>query len=262
MSQYIQFEIESGVARITLNNPDKLNSFNRDMAVELQDILDECKSNKEIRAVLLTGAGRAFCAGQDLAEVIPADGDPPKDLGQTVGFTYNPIILKIRELEKPVICAVNGVAAGAGANIAMACDITFAGQSASFIQSFRNIGLIPDSGGTFFLPRVVGLQRATAMMFLGEKIKADKALEYGMVWKVCEDDKLQDEALAVAKELAALPTKGFGLTKRGLNKSFTNDLYAQLNLEEQLQKEAGYTHDYTEGVRAFLEKRKPEFKGE
>lgn len=262
MSQYIQFEIDSGVARITLNNPDKLNSFNRDMARELQNTLDECKTNHEIRAVLLTGAGRAFCAGQDLAEVIPAEHEPAKDLGQTVNFTYNPIIIKIRELEKPVICAVNGVAAGAGANIAMACDIAVAGQSASFIQSFRNIGLIPDSGGTFFLPRVVGLQRATAMMFLGEKIKADLAYQFGMVWRVIEDDKLQDEALALAKELASLPTRGFGLTKRGLNKAFFNDLYQQLTLEEQLQKEAGYTHDYTEGVKAFLEKRKPDFKGE
>ncbi len=262
MSQYIQFEIDSGVARITLNNPDKLNSFNRDMATELQNLLNDCKTNNEIRAVLLTGAGRAFCAGQDLAEVIPGKGEPPKDLGQTVNFTYNPIVIKIRELEKPVICAVNGVAAGAGANIAMACDIALAGQSASFIQSFRNIGLIPDSGGTFFLPRVVGLQRATAMMFLGKKIKAEQAQQFGMVWKVCEDEKLIDEAFTMAKELASLPTKGFGLTKRGLNKSFFNNLHQQLSLEEELQKEAGYTYDYTEGVNAFLEKRKPEFKGE
>lgn len=261
MSQFIQLEIEANVARITLNNPDKLNSFNREMAKELHEILDECTTNKEVRALLLTGAGRAFCAGQDLAEVIPAEGEK-KDLGETVAYTYNPIIQKIREIEKPVICAVNGVAAGAGANIAMACDITFAGQSASFIQSFRNIGLIPDSGGTYFLPRIVGTQRATAMMFLGEKIKADKAAEWGMVYKVSEDSALLDEAMAVALELAQLPTKGFGLTKRAINKGFSNDMHVQMKLEEELQREAGYTYDYTEGVKAFLEKRKPEFKGE
>lgn len=262
MPQFIQLEIEANVAKITLNNPDKLNSFNRQMGKELQDILDDCAANKEVRALLLTGAGRAFCAGQDLAEVIPAEGEATKDLGETVAYTYNPIIQKIREIEKPVIGAVNGVAAGAGANIAMACDITFAGQAASFIQSFRNIGLIPDSGGTYFLPRIVGTQRATAMMFLGEKIKADKAAEWGMIYKVCEDATLLEEALAVAKELAQLPTKGFGLTKRGINKGFSNDMQAQLKLEEELQREAGYTYDYTEGVKAFLEKRKPEFKGE
>ena len=260
--KFIRYEIENSVAKITLNRPDVLNSFNKAMALELQEILDQCAKDNHVRAIYITGEGRAFCAGQDLAEVIPSEGAEPIDLGDIVKNHYNPIIKKLRNIEKPVICAVNGVAAGAGANLALACDIVFAGESASFIQSFSKIGLIPDSGGTFFLPRIVGLPRATAMMMLGDKIKAGQALEFGMIYKVCEDDKLQEEALSIAKQLATQPTRGFGLTKRGLNKSLFNDLESQLDFEEDLQRQAGNTYDYNEGVKAFIDKRKPEFKGE
>ena len=260
--KFIKYEIENSVAKIVLNRPDVLNSFNKAMALELQEILDQCAKDNDVRAIYITGEGRAFCAGQDLAEVIPSEDAEPIDLGDIVKKHYNPIIKKLRYIEKPVICAVNGVAAGAGANLALACDIVFAGESASFIQSFSKIGLIPDSGGTFFLPRIVGLPRATAMMMLGDKIKASQALEFGMIYKVCEDDKLQEEALSIAIQLATQPTRGFGLTKRGLNKSLFNDLESQLDFEEDLQRQAGKTYDYNEGVKAFIEKRKPEFKGE
>ena len=257
--KYIKFEIESNVAKITLNRPDVLNSFNKGMALELQDALDKVETDKSIRAAYLTGEGRAFCAGQDLAEAIATDAP---DIGDIVKYHYNPIIKKIRNIEKPIVCAVNGVAAGAGANIAMACDIVFAAVSASFIQSFSKIGLIPDSGGTFFLPRLVGLQRATAMMMLGDKIKSDQALEFGMIYKVCVDDQLYEEAFCAAKHLATQPTKGLGLTKKLLNKSLFNDLDSQLELEKEYQVLAGKTYDNKEGIMAFIEKRKPVFKGE
>jgi 2-(1,2-epoxy-1,2-dihydrophenyl)acetyl-CoA isomerase len=255
----IKFEIDGAIAKITLNRPDVLNSFNRQMAFEVHNALDDCKDSTHIRAIYLTGEGRAFCAGQDLAEAIAPDGPAMRTI---VDEHYNPIIKRIREIEKPVICAVNGVAAGAGANIALACDLVFAAASASFIQAFSKIGLIPDSGGTFFLPRLAGLQRATAMMMLGDKIKAEQALQFGMIYKVCEDAKLHEEAMAVTKTLAAMPTRGLGLTKRALNASMNNDLEGQLRLEGELQAEAGQTYDYKEGVNAFLEKRPPVFKGE
>jgi 2-(1,2-epoxy-1,2-dihydrophenyl)acetyl-CoA isomerase len=255
----IRFEVEGSIAKITLNRPDVLNSFNRQMALEVQNALDDAKDSTHVRAILITAEGRAFCAGQDLAEAIAPDGPAMKTI---VDEHYNPIIKRIREIEKPVICAVNGVAAGAGANIALACDIVLAAQSASFIQAFSKIGLIPDSGGTFILPRLVGLQRATAMMMLGEKIKAEQALNYGMIYKVCEDAKLQEEALAVTVTLAAMPTRGLGLTKKALNMSLSSSLDEQLSLEGELQAEAGRTYDYREGVNAFLEKRPPAFKGE
>lgn len=255
----IRFDIEGSIAKITFNRPDVLNSFTKQMAFELHNALDDCRDSTHIRAIYLTGEGRAFCAGQDLAEAIDKNGPSMKSI---VEDHYNPIIKRIREIEKPVICAVNGVAAGAGANIALACDIVFAAASASFIQAFSRIGLIPDSGGTFFLPRLVGLQRATAMMMLGDKIKADQALEFGMIYKVCEDSKLHEEAMAITKLLAGMPTRGLGLTKRALNASFQNTLEEQLDLEGELQAEAGHTHDYREGVNAFLEKRQPVFKGE
>ena len=255
----ILFEISDGVGTITLNRPDVLNSFNKEMAMEVQQALDHCKENKEIRCLVLTANGRGFCAGQDLAEAM--DENTP-GIGHIVKHHYNPIVRKIREIEKPVLCAVNGVAAGAGANLAYACDITFAAESAKFIQSFANIGLIPDSGGTFTLPRLVGMQRATAMMMLGNKVTAKEAEQYGLIFQACADEQLMETTLTTAKRLAKMPTKGLGLTKRGLNKSMCNNLDSQLDLEEELQIAAGNSYDFNEGVQAFLEKRKPVFKGE
>jgi 2-(1,2-epoxy-1,2-dihydrophenyl)acetyl-CoA isomerase len=229
------------------------------MALELQACLDECENDANVRAILITGEGRAFCAGQDLAEAI-ADDAPTIDT--IVREHYNPIVKRIRNIEKPIICAVNGVAAGAGANIALCCDIVIASDKASFIQSFSNIGLIPDSGGTFFLPRLVGLQRATAMMFLADKVTAEQALQYGMVYKVSSAESLITDALEITTRLSNMPTKGFGLTKRALNESLFNNLDDQLEIEEELQSKAASTYDNQEGINAFLEKRKPVFKGE
>jgi 2-(1,2-epoxy-1,2-dihydrophenyl)acetyl-CoA isomerase len=256
--QYINLVINDQVMVIHLNRPDALNSFVMPMAKELQQALDQAAENNEVRAVLLTGEGRGFCAGQDLKEAIALDGPPIKKI---VNETYNPIIIKIREIEKPVVCAVNGVAAGAGANIAFACDITLAAKSATFIQSFSKIGLIPDSAGTFFLPRLIGLQRATALMMLAEKLSADQALQWGLVYKVCEDEKLMEEAFSLAKQLAAMPTVGLGLTKRALNAGFSNNLYQQLEVEAELQEKAAQSYDHKEGVMAFLEKRAPQYTG-
>jgi 2-(1,2-epoxy-1,2-dihydrophenyl)acetyl-CoA isomerase len=259
--QHILFDTDLGVARVTLNRPDVLNSFNRAMARELCDALEAVATDPSLRAVLLTGAGRGFCAGQDLAEASPRpDGSLP-DLGDFVREGYNKIILAVRTLEKPVVCAVNGVAAGAGANLALACDIVFASSEASFIQSFAKIGVIPDSGGTFLLPRIVGLQRASVLTMLAEKLTAQQALEWGMVYRVIEPAALHEAALATARYLATQPTHGLGLIKRGFNRSLGVDLKGQLDFEEALQREAGRTADYAEGVRAFLEKRKPVFEG-
>jgi 2-(1,2-epoxy-1,2-dihydrophenyl)acetyl-CoA isomerase len=256
---YIQFEKSSSVGKITLNRPDKFNSFTRPMALEMQSALDECASDKNIRAVLITGAGKAFCAGQDLGEAVDPSGP---GIRKIVTETYNSIIKKIRAIEKPVVCAVNGVAAGAGANIALCCDVVLAGVSALFIQAFSKIGLIPDSAGTFFLPRLVGFQRATALMMLGDKVTSAEALEMGMIYKVCDDTKLMEEAAAVANTLSEMPTKGLGLTKRLLNQSLFSSLDKQLDLETEAQVAAADTYDHKEGVKAFLEKRKPVFKGE
>lgn len=253
-------ETDGGVALLTLNRPDVLNSFNRAMAVELREAVDAAAADHSVRALLLTGAGRAFCAGQDLAEATPSAGND-LDLGEIVRESYNPVIRAIRKIEKPVVCAVNGVAAGAGANLALACDIVLASSSASFIQSFAKVGLIPDSGGTFILPRLVGLARATAMTMLGEKIPAAQALEFGMIYKVCEPGELPAAALAIARALAGMPTRALGLTKRGFNESFGNDLDTQLDVEEALQRMAGLTSDFREGLAAFLEKRKANFTG-
>lgn len=254
----ILFSIEHGIATIALNRPDKYNSFIREMALEMQERLDECDKDETVRAICIIGKGKAFCAGQDLQEVIDPEGP---ELGIIVSEHFNPIIKRIRKIEKPIIALVNGVAAGAGANIALACDIVLATESASFIQAFSKIGLIPDSGGTFFLPRIIGLQRASALMMLGDKVSAREAQTIGMIYKMFPDATFQEEAQKIAQKLALMPTKGLGLTKRLLNQSFSNDLTAQLAREDLVQTEAGNTEDYKEGVNAFLEKRKPEFKG-
>ncbi|MFN3875467.1 MAG: enoyl-CoA hydratase-related protein [Flavobacteriales bacterium] len=252
------FAAADGVATIALNRPDKLNSFDRSMSGELIHALDRCADDGSIRAVLLTGMGRAFCAGQDLAEAI-APGTRIEDILTT---QYNPIVRRIRALRKPVIAAVNGVAAGAGANIAYACDLTLAAESASFIQSFINIGLIPDSGGTFTLPRLVGMQRAFGQMILAPKVSAKEAEALGMIWQAVPDADLMSEAGALAKRLATMPTKAIALTKEALNRAQGSTLDAQLDVENELQSIAGRSHDYNEGVAAFLEKRKPVYTGE
>jgi len=259
--QYILFEADQGVATITLNRPEVLNSFNMPMAAELQGALRAAADDQTIRAVLITGAGRAFCAGQDLAEAAPADGSPAPPIADIVRRTYNPTVRAIRAIEKPVVCAVNGVAAGAGANLALACDVVIAADNASFVQAFSKIGLIPDTGGTFFLPRLVGLARATALAFFGDRLSAADAQAMGMIYRVVEAARLDDESRALARRLATQPTRGFGLTKRAFNQSLANDLDAQLEVEAELQAEAAGTSDFAEGVRAFLEKRQPTFAG-
>ncbi len=256
---FILVEKTDNICKITLNRPEKFNSFNRSMAMQLQDALDEAEKDAEIRAIYITGNGKAFCAGQDLAEAVDPEGPP---LSAIVSEHYNPIIQRLRKIEKPIVCAVNGVAAGAGANIALACDITVATASAAFIQAFSKIGLIPDSGGTFFLPRIIGMQKASALMMLGDKVMSAEAEQMGMIYKSFADETFVEESWAIAKTLSVMPTRGLGLTKKALNKSFTNDMNTQLKLEDELQTQAGKTYDYNEGVQAFLEKRKPEFKGE
>lgn len=258
--QHILYETDQGVATITLNRPDVLNSFNRAMAAEVRQALAHAGGDAAVRALLVTGAGRAFCAGQDLAEAMPKEGPAP-DLGDIVARGYNPIVRTIRQLDKPVVCAVNGVAAGAGANLAFACDFVLASSDASFIQSFSKIGLVPDTGGTFFIPRLVGLARATALMMLADKVTAQDAVAIGLIHRVIDAPALLDEATALARQLATRPTRGLGLIKRALNASATNGLDEQLALEAQLQAEAGSTADYREGVKAFLEKRPPVFIG-
>lgn len=255
----INYTVEAQIGKIVLNRPDKFNSFNREMSLALQQAISECEKDKNVRAVLITATGKAFSAGQDLSEASGPDG---MSIGKIVSEHYNPIILGIRTIAKPVVCAVNGVAAGAGANIALACDIVVAAKSATFIQAFSKIGLIPDSGGTFFLPRLIGMQASSALMLLGDKVSADEAKSMGMIYKVFDDDALLAEAYKIAETLSHMPTKGIGLTKELLNKSMTNSLEDQLRLEEKYQVQAGATHDFNEGVKAFLEKRKPVFSGE
>ncbi len=259
MSQYISTSVEDNILTLTLDRPQKLNSFIEPMAKELQQELADATRNEDIRCVLLTGKGKAFSAGQDLPEVVDKGDD--YELGETVRKSYNPIINAIRELDKPVVCAVNGTAAGAGANIALACDLVLASKESVFVQSFSKIGLIPDSGGTFFLPRLVGLQRANAMYLLDEKISPANAEEIGLIYKAVEADQLMDEAQSICQKLAQMPTKGFALYKQAINQSLSNNLDEHLELEADLQTEAGKTDDYNEGVQAFLEKRKPDFKG-
>ena len=254
-------EVREGVLVLTLNRPEVLNAFTRPMARELQEALARAADDAGIRAVLLTGAGRGFCAGQDLAEVLPDGDGPTPDISDVVRESFNPIILAVRSLEKPVLCAVNGVAAGAGANLAFACDLTIAAESATFVESFAKLGLIPDTGGTFHVPRLVGLQRAIGMFFLAEKVSAEQAKAWGLIWDVVPPAALVDAAFELARRLASQATRGFGLTKRALLGAATNDLAAQLELEAQLMQEAGRTADYAEGVRAFLEKRTPQYRG-
>ena len=254
----IILEQKNGVGIIRLNRPDVLNSFNAQMAEEVLSVLDDFAKDETVRAVLLTGEGRGFCAGQDLAEATADDAPPIEEIVQR---QYNPIIRTIRGLDKPVICAVNGVAAGAGANIAYACDLTLAADSASFVQSFINIGLIPDSGGTYTLPRLIGMQRAFGQTILAGKIEGPVAESLGLIWKSVPDDELMDRALALCERLAEMPTTGIALTKEAFNRSLGNTLEDQLEVEKELQARAGASHDTKEGIAAFLEKRKPEFIG-
>jgi len=259
MTNSIELKINNKVAFISLNRPDVFNSFNREMALSLQKIVTDCSTDNSVRAIVITGNGKAFCAGQDLKEVTDPDLNP--GFRKILEEHYNPIIQKIRTIEKPIIAAVNGVAAGAGANIALACDIVLASENASFIQAFSKIGLIPDSAGTFFLPRLIGFQKASALMMLGDKVSAVEAEKLGMVYKVISADTFMEEVTKIAETLAEMPTKAIGLTKRLLNQSMTNNLEKQLASESDLQIEASSSNDYKEGVTAFVEKRKPQFNG-
>ncbi|TAH06088.1 MAG: 2-(1,2-epoxy-1,2-dihydrophenyl)acetyl-CoA isomerase [Sphingobacteriales bacterium] len=254
----VLLSVSNGVATITLNRPDKLNAFNREMALLLQNLLDQCHTDIAIRCVLLTGAGKAFCAGQDLAELV---GENPPSMQQILSEHYNPIVTRIRQMPKPVVAAINGVAAGAGANIALCADIVVATETASFIQAFSKIGLIPDSGGTYLLPRLIGWQKASALAMLGDKVSAAEAEKMGMIYKCFTQEDFESSIQKMATQLAQMPTQGLALTKQALNASFTNTYEAQLALEDVLQQQAAQTQDYNEGVQAFLEKRLPTFKG-
>jgi 2-(1,2-epoxy-1,2-dihydrophenyl)acetyl-CoA isomerase len=255
---HLHFEIRESIGVITLNRPEKYNSVNKELAFKFHEALDTCDADEHIRAVYITGNGKAFCAGQDLEEIIDPNGPP---ISSIVSQHFNPIISKIRWLRKPVLAAVNGVAAGAGANIALACDIVVAAESASFIQAFSKIGLIPDSGGTYFLPRIIGFQKASAIIMLGDKVSAKEAMDMNMIYKYFSDESFASESWKIAQTLASLPTLSFWLTKEALNHSYGNNIDQQLSLEDALQTKAGSTQDYKEGVQAFIEKRKPVFKG-
>ncbi len=255
----IQLKIENNIAYISLNRPEVFNSFNREMALNLQQVFDDCESNSEVRAIVLTGNGKAFCAGQDLKEVTSPELNP--GFKKILEEHYNPIITRIRNIKKPIIGAINGVAAGAGANIALACDIVVAHEKVSFIQAFSLIGLIPDSAGTFFLPRLIGFQKASALAMLGDKVSADEAEKMGMIYKVLPLESFEEEVNKLALKLANMPTLALGKIKEAFNQSLTNNLEEQLALESKLQIEAAQTKDYEEGVSAFVEKRKPTFKG-
>ncbi|SHH02167.1 enoyl-CoA hydratase-related protein [Winogradskyella jejuensis] len=255
----ILLKVENKIATITLNRPEVFNSFNREMALSLQGILDDCETNEDVRAIVLTGNGKAFCAGQDLKEVTNPELNP--GFKKILEEHYNPIISRIRNIEKPIIAAVNGVAAGAGANIALACDVVIADEKASFIQAFSLIGLIPDSAGTFFLPRLIGFQKASALAMLGDKVSAEEAERIGMIYKYVSSEEFSNTIDSIAAKMANLPTIALGLIKKTFNKSLTNNLTEQLALESKNQIEAAGSEDYAEGVSAFIEKRKPNFKG-
>ncbi len=257
----IQFEISDGVAVLRLNRPESLNSFNTQMHEDVRRALTLVVKDPAARCLLLTGNGRGFCAGQDLSDRSVVPGAEPPNLGESIETNYNPLIRSLQRLPMPVICAVNGVAAGAGANIALACDLVLAARSASFVQAFCRIGLLPDSGGTWTLPRAVGRARAMGLALLGDKVSAEQAERWGMIWQMLEDDELQERALVLAKHLATQPTQGLALIKRAINASATNTLDQQLELEKELQTVAGRSDDYREGVSAFMEKRQPSFKG-
>jgi 2-(1,2-epoxy-1,2-dihydrophenyl)acetyl-CoA isomerase len=262
MSEHpVLVEVADGVMTLTLNRPDQLNAFNEPMHHGLRDAFDRAADDDAVRAVLLTGAGRAFCAGQDLSERVMGDDDEPPDLGDTLERLYEPLVRQVTGLHKPVVAAVNGVAAGAGCNLALICDLIVCGRSAQFIEAFCRIGLVPDAGGSWALPRIIGLQRALGMALTGEAIDAERALSWGLVWKIFSDEELASEARSLTLRLAAGPTRALGLTKRLLRASYANDLDAQLTLERAYQREAGRSADFREGVRAFVEKRPPRFAG-
>jgi len=255
-------ELENSVLYLTLNRPDKLNSFNRNMHLALRAGLERAHADPDVRAVLLTGKGRGFCAGQDLSDRDPSKQDGPPDLGETLENFYNPLVRLIRSLPKPVICAVNGVAAGAGANIVLACDIVIAAKSARFIQAFSKIGLIPDAGGSWSLPRILGEPRAKALALTAEPLDAETAAQWGLIWKCVGDNHLREEATALAQRLAAGPTQALGMTKLLIQAASSQSLDTHLDLEREYQQRAGRSADYVEGVAAFLQKRNPEFKGQ
>ena len=257
----IELRCEAGVATLTFNRPDRLNSFNSEMHEEVRAALKSIQADPAIRCLLLTGNGRGFCAGQDLSDrAVSGEGGP--NLGESIEKNYNPLVRTLMTMEIPVVCAVNGVAAGAGANIALACDIVLAARSASFIQAFCRLGLIPDAGGTWLLPRLVGRARAMGLSMLGDKLSAEQAEQWGMIWQCVDDDKLMEEANKLAHHFAVQPTKGLGLVKRAINVSSSNDLNTQLDLERDLQDMAGNSADYQEGVQAFMNKRAPNFTGQ
>ncbi|MAK91595.1 MAG: 2-(1,2-epoxy-1,2-dihydrophenyl)acetyl-CoA isomerase [Oceanospirillaceae bacterium] len=259
--EHIIYSVDAGVALLSLNRPQALNSFNEAMHLEVREALKMTAENPDARVLLLTAEGRGFCAGQDLSDRnVAPDADMP-DLGLSIEKFYNPMIRRLQQLPMPVICAVNGVAAGAGANIPLACDLVLAARSAKFIQAFCKIGLVPDSGGTWFLPRLIGMARAKQLALLGEPLTAEQALEWGMIYRVTDDEALRDEALVLARQLATQPTMGLGYIKRALNDSVSNGFDEQLTLERDLQRLAGRTDDYREGVAAFMAKRPAEFKG-
>ena len=263
--KFIGYAIDSGVATVTLNRPDKLNSLMGAMMLELYSALGVAGQDDAVRAVVLTGAGRAFCAGQDLADPArsPKPGsDAPADIGDVVDTFYSPLVRRLRAMPKPVVCAVNGVAAGAGANIALACDVVIAVQTASFIQPFCKLGLVPDAGGTWLLPQLVGRARAVGLALLGDKLTAEQAAQWGLIWKCVATADFESEVNTVAKTLAAGPTLGYLRTREAIDAAATRTLDAQLDMEASMQRELGNSQDYAEGVRAFIAKRPPVFVGQ